>query len=89
MADDFSSLSDEQLQAIAGSAPDLSQMSDEDLERAASTPAQPSRMESAARGFGQGLFLGYEPQLMGAAAQAGLAEAGMYNPDMIDRKSHV
>jgi hypothetical protein len=83
MDDDINSFSDEQLQAIAGSSPDLSQMPSEDLEKVAATPATPSRTESATRGLGQGLFLGYEPQLMGAAAQAGLAEAGMYNPDMI------
>ena len=82
METDLSSLSDEQLQAIANSEPDLSQVPNEELERIAATPTPPSQLQSALRGAGQGLALGYEPSIAGALATYGLSEAGMYNPEL-------
>jgi hypothetical protein len=78
MENDLSSMSDEQLQSIANSAPDLSQVSDEELQRLASTPEPPSRTESFLRGAEQGATLGYAGPIARGLTMSGLAEANLY-----------
>lgn len=62
---DFSKMSDEELEELAGgkpARPDYSSMSDEELERLANPP---SKLESAARGAIQGASLGFADEISG------------------------